>query len=101
MNWSSAENIDITYRLLNLRGFGPAKANRFLWSIGSRINSTIQYEEEIRKLLSPTDAQMFMSPSDIWREKDTNTHFVSVLDDLYPLTLLNKILRQYWLIGVT
>ena len=34
MDWSSDENIKITYRLLRIKGYGPAKANKLFETTG-------------------------------------------------------------------
>ena len=89
MNWSSRENIDITYRLLNLRGFGSSKANRLLWSLSPSIKSTDQYEDQICRHLSPMEVQMFRDNATMF-SSDPNIGYLSVLDNsLYPLRLKN------------
>ncbi|MDE6768763.1 MAG: DNA-protecting protein DprA [Muribaculaceae bacterium] len=93
MDWSSIENVNITYRLLNLRGFGAAKANRLLWSLRTNVNSVAQYEEQVIKSLSPAEAQSFMSHVTFCSE-DWDFKYLSVLDEnLYPSRLRSS-LRQ-------
>lgn len=99
MNWSSIENIEITYRLLNIRGFGPVKANRLLWSIYSSVNSSEQYERRVSDTLSPAEAEMFTSKSGIFTP-DGDISFISVLDERYYPERLRNILKQNNLEGV-
>ena len=91
MNWSSTESIDITYRLLNIRGFGSVKTNKILWSLHTLISTPDQYESLLLQTLSPSEIQMFTTHKDL-RSRNQNVNYISVLDESrYPKKLIETL----------
>lgn len=91
MNWSSDDNIKISYRLLNVKGFGCAQANKLLWALSSTVQTSSQLENGIKQSLKPQDITAFDTEYTLYRTS-TQINYVSVLDDIsYPSKLRDSL----------
>lgn len=91
MNWSSEENIRITYRLLNVKGYGCAQTNNLLWHISPSVSSSAQLEAAIKASLKPEGKAMFENDYTLNHSK-LNVCYLSVMDDeLYPSQLIDAL----------
>lgn len=91
MNWSSEENIRITYRLLNVKGYGCAQTNKLLWHISPSVSSSAQLEAAIKASLKPEGKAMFENDY-ILNHSNLNVCYLSVMDDeLYPSQLIDAL----------
>ena len=91
MNWSSDENIKITFRLLNIKGFGPVQTNKILYSLKYVVDSSSQLEESISNLLADEQLSYFKRPYELF-QKDGMVRYVSMLDsEVYPLMLIDML----------
>lgn len=88
MDWSSDENIKITYRLLRIKGYGPAKANKLLWSLKPSIENSKEFEASLYCALKPQEKKEFEDPFELYQDSNERIGYISVLDDLlYPSML--------------
>lgn len=93
MDWSSEENIKIAYRLLRIKGFGPAQTNRLLWSVRSSVESTMQLVNILEQRLAPKDKTEFEQGFELY-QKDGMVQYLSAMDEnAYPMGLI-ELLRQ-------
>ena len=93
MNWSSEENVKIAYRLLTVRGYGPAQTNRLLFSLKPYVTNPRQLENSIENILKPQDLPAFEKVVELF-QKDNKVGYISMLDEqLYP-TSLRMLLHQ-------
>lgn len=84
MNWSSDDNIKITYRLLNVRGYGSAQTNKLLCKLKLSVNSSCQLEESIIRALKPQEVNIFTQQYVLYQRAE-HVGYVSMLDDhVYP-----------------
>lgn len=91
MNWSSEDNIRITFRLLNVKGVGCAQANKILWHLSPTVSSSEQLEAAIRASLNPKYLDMFENDYVLYHSP-LNVCYLSVMDDiLYPSQLINTL----------
>ena len=81
MNWSSEDNIRITFRLLNVKGVGCAQANRILWHLSPSVSSSEQLEAAIRASLDPECLDMFENDYVLYHSP-LNVCYLSVMDDI-------------------
>lgn len=90
MNWSSEENIKISYRLLTVKGYGPVQANHLLWSLRPSVLSALQLEQGIANMLNPKQIETFNVDFMLYRHT-LGVDYLSVLDDdMYPSDLRNS-----------
>ena len=59
MNWSSAENIKLVYRLLRIKGYGPVQVNKLLFAHQFSIQNSEELEKQIRQCLSENEKEFF------------------------------------------
>lgn len=91
MNWSSEDNIRITFRLLNVKGVGCALANKILWHLSPSISSSEQLEAAIRASLEPKYHEMFENDFVLYHSA-LNVCYMSVMDEvLYPSQLIDTL----------
>lgn len=94
MNWSSDQNIKLIYRLLKVRGYGPAQTNRLLWSIRSKVSDAIELERMIAASLPANNRSAFYEDFDLYRSMKYDVSYMSIMDDTYPTELLNSLLQN-------
>lgn len=93
MNWSSDENIRITYRLLSVKGYGPVQTNRLLFSLRSRVADSQQLEKEIELSLKPTDIESFDRSFELY-QRDGQVRYMSIMDEAQYPSDLRSLLQQ-------
>lgn len=87
MNWSSDDNIKITYRLLSVKGYGPVQTNRLLVSLSSTVSNSVQLEKEIERNLKPKELEFFERSFELYQH-DNMVIYLSMLDqERYPSDL--------------
>jgi len=91
MNWSSDENIKLAYRLLSIKGYGPAQTNRLLWSVCAHVSSNRDFETAIVNSLSVADRIAFSNDFNLYHSTTNKVSYLSILDELYPKDLLNSL----------
>lgn len=93
MNWSSDDNIKISYRLLSVKGYGCVQANKLLWALSHSVQTSLQLEDGIKRALRPQDLASFDVDYTLYHTSQ-GVEYISVLDDTsYPAKLRN-LLRQ-------
>lgn len=91
MNWSSEDNIRITFRLLNVKGVGCAQANKILWHLSPSVSSSEQLEAAIRASLEPRYLEMFENDFVLYHSA-LNVCYMSVMDEKrYPSQLIDTL----------
>lgn len=91
MNWSSAENIKLVYRLLRIKGYGPVQVNKLLFAHQFSIQNSEELEKQIRQCLSENEKEFFSHNFELYKGENNNVSYMSILDDsIYP-----KDLRKY------
>ena len=73
MNWSSEENVKIAYRLLTVRGYGPAQTNRLLFSLKPYVTNPRQLENSIENILKPQDLPAFEKVVELFQKDNKVT----------------------------
>lgn len=93
MDWSSDDNIKIAYRLLGVKGWGPAQTNRLLWKLKPVVSSSNQLEESIIRALKPQEVASFKKQVELYQRME-HVGYLSVLDDEKYPDDVRKLLQQ-------
>lgn len=92
MNKSDEEYIKIIYRLLGVKGYGRAKANRLLWSLKARSSSPKALEAEIKAMLTAEEQQNFSLQPSLYHSDQPPVSYLSVIDEEnYPKDVLQTL----------
>ena len=94
MNWSSEENIKLAYRLLSVKGYGPAQTNRLLWKVCAQVSSMSNVESLIANALSATERETFSNDYDLYYSLSNSVSYLSILDERYPTELKNSLAQN-------
>ena len=91
MNWSSNDIILLSYRLLNVKGYGCAQANKLLWHLSPSAHSAKQLEDSIRCSLNAQERESFSSNYSLANSR-LDVEYLSVLDkSRYPSKLIETL----------
>lgn len=87
MDWSSEEIVKVIYRLLNVKGIGPVQANRWLWSLPRDVESALQLDCYLSRMLTSEQRESFEQDYVLIPHSPEAVYFAT-LDDKYPKSLL-------------
>lgn len=87
MNWSSIDNIRLTYRLMRVKGYGPVQVNKFLFAHQPYIQTTEELDDYIRHTLTPGECNEYMAELPSFHNKHFRIQYMSILDSSYPQEL--------------
>lgn len=90
MDWSSIEVVKILYRLLNVKGMGPARVNKILFSIRNKVASPLELQREVSVRLNEEQRAAFMQDSELLASSN-GVRYLSILDEKYPKGLANEL----------
>ena len=88
------ENIKLAYRLLSVKGYGPAQTNRLLWKVCAQVSSMSNVESLIANALSATERETFSNDYDLYYSLSNSVSYLSILDERYPTELKNSLAQN-------
>lgn len=94
MNWSSDTNISLIYRLMKIKGYGPAQTNRMLWKLRPQMEVSDDVEDLIMRNLPVSDKDSFNTGYELYSSMRYAISYMSVLDELYPKVLLETLAQN-------
>ena len=86
MKWSDIENIEIQYRLMQVKGIGNVQTNKILNSL-NRISKTDELEEALCAVLNAVQRECFKDVTVDYGEEGEKWNYLSVMDENYPQDL--------------
>lgn len=90
MDWSGIEVIKILFRLLKVKGMGPARVNKLLFSIRNKVTTPLELQHEVSVRLTEEQRLAFMQDYEI-SDRLSDVQYLSILDDNYPKSLLDEL----------
>ena len=90
MDWSGIEVIKILFRLLRVKGMGPARVNKLLFSIRNKVTTPLELQHEVSVRLTEEQRLAFMQDYEI-SDRLSDVQYLSILDDNYPKSLLDEL----------
>ena len=65
MDWSGIEVVKILFRLLRVKGMGPARVNKLLFSIRNKVTTPLELQREVSVRLTEEQRLAFMQDYEI------------------------------------
>lgn len=90
MDWADICVIKILYRLLGVKGMGPAKANKLLYSIRDKVEDAVHLEQIITGRLNDKQQAEFMQDYLLY-DKHPGITYISIFDERYPNSLKQEL----------
>ena len=90
MDWSGIEVIKILFRLLRVKGMGPARVNKLLFSIRNKVTTPLELQHGVSVRLTEEQRLAFMQDYEI-SDRLSDVQYLSILDDNYPKSLLDEL----------
>lgn len=86
MKWSAIENIEIQYRLMQVKGIGNVQANKILNSL-DKIGKTKELEQALYAILKPAQQDSFQEAMWCHDKDNCSWKYLSIMDENYPKDL--------------
>lgn len=90
MDWTNKEVIKILYRLLGVKGMGPAKVNKLLYAVKDKVNDVVQLEQIIAGRLNDKQQAEFRQDYLLY-DKHPGITYISIFDERYPNSLKHEL----------
>ena len=90
MDWSGIEVVKILFRLLRVKGMGPARVNKLLFSIRNKVTTPLELQREVSVRLTEEQRLAFMQDYEI-SDRLSDVQYLSILDNNYPKSLLDEL----------
>lgn len=90
MDWSGIEVVKILFRLLRVKGMGPARVNKLLFSIRNKVATPLELQREVSVRLTEEQRSAFMQDYEI-SDRLSDVQYLSILDNNYPKSLLDEL----------
>ena len=65
MDWSGIDVVKILFRLLRVKGMGPARVNKLLFSIRNKVTTPLELQREVSVRLTEEQRLAFMQDYEI------------------------------------